>query len=64
MPLEKITDAQDFKDVWTNSCVVYVDKAYWKRPLQMLAKSSSVNLAKYKQNNMKGKNFDLNRYYT
>lgn len=59
-----VTDAKGFKHVCPSSGAVYADKGYCTSPSKVAATSKGVHLAAVKKNNMKGKNFDLDRYYT
>lgn len=59
-----ITDAQGFKHVCPLQGAVYADKGYCTFPAKIAAIGKGVHLAAVKKNNMKGKNFDLDRYYT
>lgn len=59
-----VTDAKAFRHVCPQSGAVYADKGYCTKPAQIAAKAKSVHLAAPKKNNMKGKDFDLDRYYT
>ena len=59
-----ITDAQGFKHVCPRGGAVYADKEYCTSPAKIAAKSNGVHLGVIKKNNMKGKNFDLDKYYT
>jgi len=59
-----VTDAQAFKHVCPKSGAVYADKAYCTKPARTAAAIKSVHLCAPKKHNMKGKNFDLDKYYT
>jgi len=59
-----VTDAKGFKHVCPNSGAVYADKGYCTSRSKLTAASKGVHLAAVKKNNMKGKNFDLDKYYT
>lgn len=59
-----VTDAQGFKHVCPNQGAVYTDKGYCVKPSVIEAKRNGVHLAAIKKNNMKGKNFDLDKYYS
>ena len=59
-----ITDAQGFRHVCPPQGAVYADKGYCTSPAKITAKSKGVHLGAIKKNNMKGKNFDLDKYYT
>ena len=43
---------------------MYSDKGYCVKPSVIAAKSKGVHLAAIKKNNMKGKNSDLDKYYS
>lgn len=59
-----VTDAQGFKHVCPLSGASYADKGYCTAPAKNAARAKGVHLAAVKKNNMNGKNFDLDRYYT
>ena len=59
-----IPDAQGFKYVCPNGGAVYADKDYCTKPAKTIAAIKSVHLCAPKKKNMKGKNYDLDRYYT
>lgn len=59
-----LTDAKGFKHVCPNDGAVYADKGYCVKPSAIEAKRKGVHLAAIKKNNMKNKNFDLDRFYT
>jgi IS5 family transposase len=59
-----VTDAQGFKHVCPSSGASYADKGYCTAPATNAARAKGVHLAAIKKNNMRGKNFDLDRYYT
>ena len=59
-----VTDSQGFKHVMPSSGATYVDKDYCTKPARIAAARKGVHLCAVKKNNMKGKNFDLDRYYT
>ncbi|WP_341750118.1 transposase [Candidatus Tisiphia endosymbiont of Sialis lutaria] len=58
------TDAQGFKHVCPSQGAVYADKGYCTFPAKIIAASKGVHLGAVKKNNMKDKNFDLDKYYT
>lgn len=58
------TDAKGFTHVCPNSGSVYADKGYCQRPAVDEARKRGVHLAAIKKNNMKGKNKDLDRFYS
>jgi IS5 family transposase len=57
-----LTDAQGFRHVCPNGGAVYADKGYCKKPSIIAAKRKNVHLAAIKNNNMRGKNRDLDRW--
>jgi len=59
-----VTDSQGFKHVVPSQGAVYADKGYCTAPAKIAAKSKGVHLGAIKKNNMKEKNFDLDKYYT
>ncbi|WPX95928.1 transposase [Candidatus Bandiella euplotis] len=59
-----VTDAKGVAHVLPNSGAVYADKGYCVAPAKNAAKSRGIHFCAIKKNNMKQKNFDLDRYYT
>jgi IS5 family transposase len=59
-----VTDAQGFKHVCPSQGATYADKGYCTAPAKVAAARKEVHLAAVKKNNMQGKNFDLDKYYT
>lgn len=59
-----LTDAKGFRHVCPNTGAVYADKGYCVKPSVLEAKRRGIHLAAIKKNNMKAKNFDLDKYYT
>ena len=59
-----VTDAKGFIRICSKSGAVYADKGYCVKPAIHAAKIKGIHLAAIKKNNMKGKNFDLDRYYS
>lgn len=59
-----VTDAQGFKHVAPNSGAVYADKGYCVEPCKITAKRKNIHLAAIKNNNMKDKNKDKDKWYT
>lgn len=59
-----VTDSQGFKHVAPSQGAVYADKGYCTSPAKIAAKAKGVHLGAIKKNNMNGKNFDLDKYYT
>ena len=59
-----ITDAKGVAHVMPNGGAVYADKGYCVAPARIAAARKGVHLCAIKKNNMKEKNFDLDRYYT
>lgn len=59
-----VTDSKGFKYVCPGGGATYVDKGYCTKPASNVARAKGVHLAAVKKNNMVGKNFDLDKYYT
>ena len=59
-----LTDAQGFAHVLPKSGATYADKGYCTTTAKIAAARRGVHLCAVKKNNMKGKNFDLDKYYT
>lgn len=59
-----ITDAVCMKHVLPDTGAVYADKAYCVKPAQLATKSLGLHLAAIKNNNMKSKNKDLDKWYS
>lgn len=59
-----VTDGKGFESVMPDSGAVYADKAYCMEPTKIAAAKTGLHLCAVKRNNMKGKDFDLDRYYT
>lgn len=59
-----VPDANGLKDVCPVQGAVYGDKAYCTKTAHRIAAQRGIHLAAVKKNNMKRKNFDLDRYYT
>lgn len=59
-----VTDSSGFKHVCPKGRAAYADKGYSTKSVANTAKAKGVHLAAIKKNNMIGKNFDLDRYYT
>lgn len=59
-----VTDSQGFKHVCPKKGAVYADKGYCTSPARIAAMTKGVHLGAIKKNNMKNKNFDLDKYYT
>ena len=58
------TDAQGLKRVCPSQGAVYADKGYCTKPAQIAAARKQLHLAAIKRNNMKEKNYDLDRWYS
>ena len=58
------TDAQGLKRVCPGQGAVYTDKGYCTAPAKRTAARKHVHLAAIKKDNMKGKNHDLDRWYS
>lgn len=59
-----VIDSKGFKHVVPNQGAVYADKGYCDKNARIVAKIKNLHLCAIKKNNMKGKNRDLDRYYT
>lgn len=59
-----ITDARGFAHVLPSGGAVYADKGYCVAPARIAAARKGIHLCAIKKNNMKEKNFDLDRYYS
>jgi IS5 family transposase len=59
-----LTDSAGFKHVCPSGGAVYADKGYCTEPAVDSAKFKNVHLAAIKKNNMKGKNFNLDKFYS
>jgi IS5 family transposase len=59
-----LTDAKGFAHVLPKSGAVYADKGYCTSPAKTAALGKGVHLCAIKKNNMNGKNYDLDKYYT
>lgn len=59
-----LTDAKGAGRVLPTRGAVYADKGYCTAPAVLAAASKGIHLCAIKKNNMQGKNFDLDKYYT
>lgn len=59
-----VTDSQGFKHVCPKQGAVYADKGYCTSPAKTAARANKIHLGAVKKNNMPGKNYDLDKYYT
>lgn len=59
-----LTDAKGLTHVLPRSGAVYADKGYCTSPARLAAAKREIHLCAIKKNNMKNKDFDLDRYYT
>jgi IS5 family transposase len=59
-----VTDSKGFKHVAPQSGATYADKAYCDKRSKQTAAIKGLHLAAIKKNNMKGKNKDLDKFYT
>jgi len=59
-----LTDAKGLSLVLPKQGAVYADKGYCTSPAKIAAARKNVHLCAVKKNNMQGKNFDLDKYYT
>jgi IS5 family transposase len=60
----EVIDSKGFKNVTPKQGAVYADKGYCDKNVQMVAKANNLHLCAIKKNNMKGKNRDLDRFYS
>jgi IS5 family transposase len=58
------TDARGLKPVCPSQGAIYADKAYCVQPARVAAARRGCHLAAIKKNNMRGKNKDLDRWYS
>ncbi len=61
---ENLTDAQGFRNVCPSQGAIYADKGYCTSDATKEAKRKSCYLAAIKKNNMKGKNYDKDKWYS
>ena len=59
-----VIDSKGFKHVAPKQGAVHGDKAFSDHNCQMVAKARNLHLCAIKKNNMKNKNFDLDRWYS
>ena len=59
-----VIDSKGFKHVAPKQGAVIMDKGYCDKNVQTVAKANSLHLCAIKKNNMKDKNFDLDRWYS
>ena len=59
-----VTDGKGLQHVAPSSGAVYADKGYCTKPSQIIAKQKNIYLAAIKNNNMKDKNRDCDRWYS
>lgn len=59
-----VSDGQGFKHVCPEGGAVYMDKAYCTQAVKHAATRKQCHVAAIKKNNMKGKNKDLDRWYS
>ena len=59
-----VIDSKGFKHVAPSQGAVYADKGYCDKNAKQAALTKNLHLCAIKKNNMKGKNRDLDRYYT
>jgi IS5 family transposase len=59
-----VIDSKGFKHAAPNQGAVYADKGYCDKNARQAALTKGLHLCAVKKNNMKGKNRDLDRYYT
>jgi hypothetical protein len=58
-----VINSKGFKNVTPKQGVVYADKGYCDNNVQRIAKANNLHLCAIKKNNMRGKNFDLDKFY-
>ena len=58
-----VIDSKGFRNVTPKQGAVYADKGYCDKNVQRVAKANNLHLCAIKKNNMKGKNFDLDKWY-
>jgi IS5 family transposase len=58
-----VIDSKGFRNVTPKQGAVYGDKGYCDKNVQRVAKANNLHLCAIKKNNMKGKNFDLDKWY-
>ena len=59
-----LSDSKGFKNICPNQGAVYADKGYCTKFVEKESLKNGCHLAAIKKNNMKGKNRDLDRWYT
>lgn len=59
-----VIDSKGFKHAAPSQGAVYADKGYCDKNAKQIALTKNLHLCAIKKNNMKGKNRDLDRYYT
>lgn len=59
-----VSDAKGLKNVCPDQGAIFADKAYCTKPARRIADRKSCHLAAIKKNNMRGKNRDLDRWYS
>ncbi len=59
-----LTDSKGLALVIPKQGAIYADKGYCTEPASIATARKNVHLCAVKKNNMKGKNFDLDKYYT
>lgn len=57
-------DSKGMKHVVPKSSAVYADKGYYDKSAKAATAKRNLHLAAFKKNNMKGKNKDLDKFYT
>ena len=60
----EVIDSKGLKLVTPKQGAVYADKGYCDKNVQIVAKANNLHLCAIKKNNMKGKNHDLDRFYS
>ena len=59
-----VIDSKGFERVAPKQGAVHADKAYCDHNCQRVAKANNLHLCAIKKNNMKDKNFDLDKWYS
>ena len=59
-----VIDSKGFKHVAPKQGAAIMDKGYCDKNVQTVAKANNLHLCAIKKNNMKDKNFDLDRWYS
>jgi len=60
----EVIDSKGFKHITPKQGAVYADKGYCDKNVQIVAQANNLHLCAIKKNNIKGKNHDLDRFYS